>query len=221
MYQNIISLIQIIYKYSSLLSYGKLLTLQLNSHAKTPWSWGRMVDILSEGREIESCRQLEQLIEKRIGNGKTGAPVNDHRRASALENKTRSQARKAWTEQETWFEGCGVKREQQERRRGRTCKILSIQETRVAARNKGCWSSSSLDVTQAAGHKERWREQKKIIIIIPFILLYFDSHFIEIIKEQRYWKLLFKVCAIMSDLEILIYKKTIIMRESTRCLFVH
>ena len=29
---------------------------------------------------------------------------------------------------------------------------------RVAARNKGSWSSSSLNVTQAAGHKERWRE---------------------------------------------------------------
>ena len=26
--------------------------------AKTPWSWGRMDDILSEGREIESRRQL-------------------------------------------------------------------------------------------------------------------------------------------------------------------
>ena len=30
--------------------------------AKTPWSWGRMDDILSEGREIESRRQLEKAI---------------------------------------------------------------------------------------------------------------------------------------------------------------
>ena len=34
----------------------------------------------------------------------------------------------------------------------------SIQETRVAARKKGSWSSSPLNVTQAAGHKERRRE---------------------------------------------------------------
>ena len=34
------------------------------------------------------------------------------------------------------------------------------QEGRVAARNKVSWSpSSSLNVTQAAGHKERWREK--------------------------------------------------------------
>ena len=39
----------------------------IKSDAKTPWSWGRMYGILSEGREIESRRQLEQLIE-RIGN---------------------------------------------------------------------------------------------------------------------------------------------------------
>ena len=29
--------------------------------AKTSWSWGRMVDILSEGRKIESRRQLEAI----------------------------------------------------------------------------------------------------------------------------------------------------------------
>ena len=31
---------------------------------------------------------------------------------------------------------------------------------RVAARNKGSWSSSPLNVTQAAGHEERWRVKK-------------------------------------------------------------
>ena len=66
---------------------------QVNIHhcAKTPWPWGRMYDILSEGGEIESRRQLEQLIE-RIGKD-TGAPVNDHGRASAFE-QTQSQAPK-------------------------------------------------------------------------------------------------------------------------------
>ena len=29
---------------------------------KTPWSWGRMDDIISEGRKIESCRQLNEKI---------------------------------------------------------------------------------------------------------------------------------------------------------------
>ena len=33
-----------------------------NVIAKTPWSWGRMDDILSEGREIESRRQLKAII---------------------------------------------------------------------------------------------------------------------------------------------------------------
>ena len=45
-----------------------------------------------------------------------------------------------------------------------TQETWSIQETRVAARNKGSWSSSSLNVTQAAGHKERWRESNKSCI---------------------------------------------------------
>ena len=36
----------------------QMLTLQFL--AKTPWSWGRMHDILSEGCEIESRRELEE-----------------------------------------------------------------------------------------------------------------------------------------------------------------
>ena len=35
-----------------------------------------MHDILSEGREIESRRQLEQIIEQ-IGNEKTGTPARE------------------------------------------------------------------------------------------------------------------------------------------------
>ena len=30
--------------------------------AKTPWSWGRMYDVLSEGCEIEPRRQLNEKI---------------------------------------------------------------------------------------------------------------------------------------------------------------
>ena len=45
--------------------------------AKTPWSWGRMRDILSEGQEIEPRRQLE-AINRMNWKRKTGAPTNDH-----------------------------------------------------------------------------------------------------------------------------------------------
>ena len=60
----------------------------LGTYAKTPWSWGRMHDILSEGRKIESCRQLrnekrerekkrEKWIEFVNEKTKKGAPAND------------------------------------------------------------------------------------------------------------------------------------------------
>ena len=54
------------------------------SHAKTPWSWGRMHVILSEERKIESRCQLEKpaiaLIERQSEELETTherRPVND------------------------------------------------------------------------------------------------------------------------------------------------
>ena len=71
--------------------------------AKTPWSWGRMHNILSEGREIESRRQLEEPAialrskceEFGIGN-ETGMPARERPLTGerARSNRTRSQARK-------------------------------------------------------------------------------------------------------------------------------
>ena len=55
---------------------------KLHLIAKTPWSWGRMHGILSEGREIDPRCQLEPAIalrskrEERIGN-KTGTPARE------------------------------------------------------------------------------------------------------------------------------------------------
>ena len=47
--------------------------------AKASWSWGRMDNILSEWRIIESCRQLGKILFERIGNEtpKKGTPAND------------------------------------------------------------------------------------------------------------------------------------------------
>ena len=42
--------------------------------AKTPWSWGRMDEILSEGREIESRRQLEQFYRNELETEKQARP---------------------------------------------------------------------------------------------------------------------------------------------------
>ena len=51
------------------------------------------------------------ILSERIGNGKTGTPVNDHRRASALE--TRLDLKLVRCEKETRFEGCELKKERE------------------------------------------------------------------------------------------------------------
>ena len=70
--------------------------------AKTPWSWGRMYDILSEGRKIESRRQLEKLpiairskrkVEE-LETKQAHARERPHRRAGGLSKWTRFEARK-------------------------------------------------------------------------------------------------------------------------------
>ena len=63
-------------------------------YAKTPWSWGRMHDILSEGREIETCRQLEAILIEQIGNEKQARPRTTIDARAHSKNWTRSQARK-------------------------------------------------------------------------------------------------------------------------------
>ena len=92
--------------------------------AKTPWSWGRMlvfcVCILSEGRKIESRRQLEAIVE-RIGNKKTSARpwTTINAQASVRKNRTRSEARKgSWKRdliQRMWIEERERKNERRER----------------------------------------------------------------------------------------------------------
>ena len=122
----------------------------------------RLLYILSERREIESHRQLCETEKKRERElreletkKKTKARPQNERPAtrwtSALETDSILSSKR---EQETRFEGCRMWIE----RPFMTRETWSIQEMRVAARNKGSWSSSSLNVTQAAGHKERWRE---------------------------------------------------------------
>ena len=74
---------------------------KLSFLAKTPWSWGRMHDILSEGCEIESCRQLEEpaiaLRLKReefgIGN-ETRTPAHERPLTRERARSNRTQTRK-------------------------------------------------------------------------------------------------------------------------------
>ena len=46
--------------------------------AKTSWSWGRMFSILSEGREIEPCHQLEQIYKSNELETKQEPPPANH-----------------------------------------------------------------------------------------------------------------------------------------------
>ena len=123
-----------------------------------------MVDILSEGRKIESRRQLEAIYRTNWKRNKR-TPVNDHRRAGGRSKWTRSEARKArkrdsirrmWIEKERETRGRKTSRED----------VIDMKHSkkRVAARNKTSWSlPASLNVTQAAVHKERWRKK-----FVPF-----------------------------------------------------
>ena len=72
--------------------------LSLNT-AKTPWSWGRMHDILSEGRKIESSRQLIPPSQK---DQKTRGKIWKRYRTQARERpETRGRAFSEWTRSET------------------------------------------------------------------------------------------------------------------------
>ena len=80
-------------------------------------------------------------------------------------------------EEETRFEGCELKKEREMRGRKTSREdVIDMKHSRnrVAARNKGSWSSSPLNVTQAAGHEERWRERnhkKKVIKVYSYRLI--------------------------------------------------
>ena len=70
--------------------------------AKTPWSWGRMHNILSEGRKIESRRQLQLAIalrsktqSEKLETKQAHAREQPHRHAGGRSKWTRSEARKA------------------------------------------------------------------------------------------------------------------------------
>ena len=107
--------------------------------AKTLWSWGRMDNILSEGRKIESRRQLKRAIAFRskrnvkIWKRNKRTPVSNHIDAQAgVSEWTQSEARKVY-EKETRYEGCGLRK--REKTRGERDRHETFQG-RVAARNK-------------------------------------------------------------------------------------
>ena len=148
-----------------------ILFIYISFWAKTPWSWGRMVDILSEGRKNESRRQLANSptrhhikIKKRIGkmswkrNKRT--PVNDHRCAGGRSKWTRSEARKASWKRDSirrmWIE-------ERERKKWEERKV-----DMKHAKKKSCSKKqdrlepkpASLNVSQAPVHKRRDGEKK-------------------------------------------------------------
>ena len=106
--------------------------------AKTPWSWGRMDDILSEGRKIESRRQLEAIYRTNWKRNKR-TPVNDHRRAGGRSKWTRSEARKK--EKETRFEGCGLRKREKDVKGGRNSTKHSKDELQHETRPVGAPAS--------------------------------------------------------------------------------
>ena len=55
---------------------------------------GKMYDILSEGRKIESRRQLEAILIEQIGNEKQAHPRTTSDARARSKNWTRSEARK-------------------------------------------------------------------------------------------------------------------------------
>ena len=79
--------------------------------AKTPWSWGRMDDILLDGREIKSRRQLEQFYRNELETEKQARPgmTIDARARS----KTKLDLKLVRCEKETRFEGCELKKERE------------------------------------------------------------------------------------------------------------
>ena len=142
--------------------------------AKTLWSWGRMDHILLEGREIESRRQLRNFIGTNWKR-KTGTPVNDHRRASALETRLDRKLVRCEGDsiQRMWIEERERNEiERERRRREDVTDMKHSQEGRVAARNKTSWSLLHWMLPKQLFIKDRWREEtttkrkKKVIFFM-------------------------------------------------------
>ena len=128
--------------------------------------------ILSEGRQIESRRQLAKThwSKKQIGNvNRNACPwTTTDARAGAFEkldlpNWTWSQARKVWKRylirKDVDWERERNELGRERRRKGGRKEDMKHSQGRVAAWNKTGWSPASSNVTQAAIHKETWREQ--------------------------------------------------------------
>ena len=138
--------------------------------AKTPWSFGRMRDwdpppTWKTAHRIKIETQRVKLETKQIDKH-AGPWTTIDARAGALGKLdtrsvwTRSQARKMWIRdsiQRMWIE-------ERERNRDRERKNVSRHETFPKIKLQQETSPVGdlpLNVTQAAAHKERWREQKQ------------------------------------------------------------